>query len=334
MKQLICGMVLVAWTAVAAALEVSNLTDEMHVSGPKLKPADLEGKVVVVEAFGLTCPPCRAVLPHIGELARKLGGKPAVVIGTHLWQRNDEAVRELLKRSKCNYSVYQQFAVAGSPRINGVPYAMIFDHKGQLFWGGHPANKDFDAKVMEAVKAVPVRRTAGVSLADGLELKYCKDLTRRLMVGQNIEPALEILRQRVQRGGAAGEEAQALLEQSTAWIEQAEEEIRETLVGTPSKALLLAKTFSRTVPSRAAEFKEAIALAAKNTATTRLAASRQTLEKLRQTAAKSAAARRALLAKVQMQLKQLGLQSEAALDTDFQDVKAQWEAFAAELSQD
>ena len=334
MKQLICGMVLAAWATVAAALEVSNLTDEMHVSGPKLKPADLEGKVVVVEAFGLTCPPCRAVLPHIGELARKFKGKPALIIGTHVWARNDEAVRDLLKRSKCDYSVYQQFAVAGSPRINGVPYAMIFDHNGQLFWGGHPANKDFEAKIQEAIKAVPVRRSAGTSLADGLELKHCKDLERRLMVGQNIEPALKTLRQRIQRGGAAGEEAQALLKQCEAWIEQSDAEIRETLVSTPSKALLLAKTFSRTVPTRAAEFKEALGLAAKNAATTRLAASRQTLEKMRAQVAKTANARRALLTKVQMQIKQLGLQGAEALDTDFQDVKAQWEAFAEELSQD
>ena len=334
MKRWLCGMVAVAWATVAAALEVINLTDEMHVSGPKLKPADLEGKVVVVEAFGLTCPPCRAVLPHIGDLARELKGKPALVIGTHVWQRNDEAVRELLKRSKCNYSVYQQFSVAGSPRINGVPYAMIFDHKGQLFWGGHPANKDFVAKVIEAIEAVPVRHVVGTSLAEGMALKHCRDLERRLLVGQNIEPALEILRQRIQRGGAAGEEAQALLKRCEAWIEQSDAEIRETLVSTPSKALLLAKTFSRTVPSRAAEFQEAIALAAKNAATTRLAASRQTLEKLRQSAAKAPATRRSLLPKVQMQLKQLGLQGEAALDTDFQDVKAQWEAFAAELSQE
>ncbi len=334
MKRWLCGMVAVAWATVAAALEVINLTDEMHVSGPKLKPADLEGKVVVVEAFGLTCPPCRAVLPHIGDLAREIKGKPALVIGTHVWQRNDEAVRELLKRSKCNYSVYQQFSVTGSPRINGVPYAMIFDHKGQLFWGGHPANKDFVAKVIEAIEAVPVRHVVGTSLAEGMALRHCKDLERRLLVGQNIEPALETLRQRIQRGGEAGEEAQALLKRCEAWIEQSDAEIRETLVSTPSKALLLAKTFSRTVPSRAAEFQEAIALAAKNAATTRLAASRQTLEKLRQSAAKAPATRRSLLPKVQMQLKQLGLQGEAALDTDFQDVKAQWEAFAAELSQE
>lgn len=334
MKRWLCGMALAVWTAVAAALEVSNLTDEMHVSGPKLKPADLEGKVVVVEAFGLTCPSCREVLPHIGELARKLKGKPVLIIGTHVWARNDKAVRELLKRSKCDYSVYQEMTVAGGPRITGVPYAIIFDHKGQLFWGCHPANQDFEAKVMEAISAVPLRRTAGTSLAEGLELKHCKDLERRLLVGQNIEPALETLRQRIQRGGAAAEEAQALLKQCEAWIEQSDAEIRETLVSTPSKALLLAKTFSRTVPTRAAEFKEALGLAAKNAATTRLAASRQTLEKLRQSAAKTPATRRALLSKVQMQLKQLGLQGEAALDTDFQDVKAQWEAFAAELSQE
>ena len=334
MRFAICLLAVGAWVSLAAALSVTNLTDEMHVSGPKLKVGDLTGKVVVVEAFGLTCPPCRAVLPHIGKIAKGLKGKPAVVIGTHVWARNDEAVRELLKRSGCDYAVYQQFSIEGAPRINGVPYAMIFDHKGQLFWGGHPANEAFEKKINEAIKQVPRNRNAGSSLAEGIELKYCKDLARGLVVGQNIEPALNTLRQRIERGGAAAEEAKAIFEQCEAWIGKTDAEIRETLVSTPSKALLLAKTFSRTVPTRAAEFKEALGLAAKNAATTRLAASRQTLEKMRAQVAKTANARRALLTKVQMQIKQLGLQGAEALDTDFQDVKAQWEAFAEELSQD
>ena len=334
MKFAVCLWALGAWASLAAALSVTNLTDEMHVRGPKLKPADLEGKVVVVEAFGLTCPPCREVLPHMGKLAKSLKGKPAVVIGTHVWARNDEEVCKLLTRSGCDYAVYQQLTVEGAPRIMGVPHAMIFTPDGKLFWKGHPANDEFDKKVEEAIKQVPASRNAGSSLADGIELKHCKDLARRLTVGQNIEPALSTLRQRVERGGPAGEEAKAILAQCEAWISKTDAEIRETLASTPSKALLLAKTFSRTVPNHAAEFKDAISQASKNTATTRLAASRQTLEKLRQSPAKNASARRALLSKVQMQLKQLGLQGAEVPDTDFQDVKAQWEAFAAELSEE
>ena len=54
---------------------------------------DLRGKVVVLDFWATWCPPCRGMIPHEREMAKKLQGKPFTFIGVSA----DESVEKLRK---------------------------------------------------------------------------------------------------------------------------------------------------------------------------------------------------------------------------------------------
>lgn len=318
-----------------SAVEVRNLSDANHLSGPKLTEKDLEGKVIAVEEWGWQCPPCKASLPHMAKLAKELAKDSRVVfVGAHVQLRREEEIRALLKANGCDYPVYQQFGVEGAPTPPGIPHAYVVDHRGKTVWSGNPLGdlNGFRKAIETAAKATP--KAIPGSLVDGMELTACKDMARRLVAGYNVEGALRQLEARAARGGAVAEEAKAIMARCNAWAEAMTKEIDENLESKPSKALAAGQLYLRTFPTRAAEFREALAKAAKDPLTARLAASRQTLGKLRQANAATANARKALLGKVNLQLRQLVTLPADAANEDLADLKALWEAYAAELAPD
>ena len=63
MKRIIVAAGMVVLSAVALGAEWRNLTEDNYYSGPKITADDLVGKVVLVDEWGINCPPCRALLP-------------------------------------------------------------------------------------------------------------------------------------------------------------------------------------------------------------------------------------------------------------------------------
>ena len=79
----------------ASAAGWTNLDDALHISGPKLSESQLRGKVVMIDCWGVNCPPCRALLPRMQNLWKTYKNRPFVLIGSHRQGRDDERVREL-----------------------------------------------------------------------------------------------------------------------------------------------------------------------------------------------------------------------------------------------
>lgn len=321
------------WATFAlSAVEVRNLDEGSHLSGPKLQAKDLEGRVIAVEEWGWQCPPCKASLPHMAALAKELAKDARVVfIGAHVQARREDEIRGLLKANGCDYPVYQGFGVVGAPSSSGIPHAYVINHRGETVWSGNPLAdlKGFRKAIETAAKAVP--KPIPGSLVNGMELTACKDMARRLVAGYNVEGALRQLQARIARGGTMAEEAKAIMARCEEWAETMRGEIEANLESKPSKALAAGQLYLRTFPSRAADLRATLTQAAKDPLTARLAASRQALEKLRQANAATANARKALLGRVNLQLRQLGTFAVEAGNEDFADVKALWEAYAAEL---
>ena len=177
------------------ALDVSGLEAGNHIAGPTLREKDLDGKVVAVDEWGIFCPPCRASLPHMAKLAKELAGDERVVfVGSHVQRRDDATARAMLEKAGCDYPVYQGFRVAGAPSSNAIPFGYVVDHRGEVVWSGNPYGdlKGFTQAIEEAAKAVP--KAIPGSLLDGMEVRFAKDMPRRLIVGRNAEGALQLLR--------------------------------------------------------------------------------------------------------------------------------------------
>ena len=81
----------------SAAAEWRGLEKENWCSGLTLTPEKLKGKVVLVERWGVHCPPCRRSLPHIEAIWKKFRGKPFAIIGSHCQGYDRERIAELVK---------------------------------------------------------------------------------------------------------------------------------------------------------------------------------------------------------------------------------------------
>lgn len=77
------------------------------LDGKQLKLSDLEGKVVILNAWATWCGPCRKEIPDFIKIQEDYKGRGVEVLGvTSEDERNTaESVREFVKEYKINYKV-------------------------------------------------------------------------------------------------------------------------------------------------------------------------------------------------------------------------------------
>ncbi len=230
---------------------LSGYDDKSHITGPKLTERDLEGKVVLVEVWGLRCPPCRASLPHMQALYEKHSKRGNfMLIGSHVQERNEDQIKALLKEAKVTYPIYQRLKIEGFQSPGHIPAAALIDHKGKLVTSGRL--NDVVAALTRTLQAAPVP-IAG-SLLGAMEVVHNKGVERRLVFGQNVEPVVTQLSARGKQESEAGKEAARIVEVVEAALSEREGVIREQLGSAPSLALASIAEFGKTAPSRAAQF--------------------------------------------------------------------------------
>jgi thiol-disulfide isomerase/thioredoxin len=112
----------------------------------------LAGKVLVVESWGVRCPPCIASLPEMQSLSKSGAKKGLVVVGLEAQNSSNEDILKVLKSARVTYPVMKggDIGVAHT----GIPHAAIYGVDGKLLWHGHPGDADFKRKVKEALRAV------------------------------------------------------------------------------------------------------------------------------------------------------------------------------------
>ncbi|WP_329622791.1 TlpA family protein disulfide reductase [Streptomyces sp. NBC_01255] len=89
------------------------------LDGKQLDVADLKGNVVVLNAWGSWCAPCRAEAPHFAKVAKDLEGKGVEFVGLNTRDPN------------------KQPAIAFEEDY-GVPYPSLYDPQGKLILFGFP----------------------------------------------------------------------------------------------------------------------------------------------------------------------------------------------------
>lgn len=112
----------------------------------------LDGKVVVIEEWGVNCAPCIASLPEMAKMAKRYEKKGLVVVGLERQGSTKEEILKVLKDAKVKYPVMA--GGSGPVPSDGIPHAMVFGTDGKLVWHGHPADGEFEDSVKDALKGV------------------------------------------------------------------------------------------------------------------------------------------------------------------------------------
>ena len=257
MKKLIPLACLALMPAVLNAGIWANLDDDHHYSGPKLTEKDLEGKAVLVDCWGVKCPPCRALLPRMQELWTHFDQKKFVLVGSHCQGRQPEAVKELVDQNKLTYPIYERFGLAeGAPEFRAIPFLYVVNHRGRVVYSGHDEREATEALVTAIGDiGMPISLVQGVSLP-----KRYKSFAKKMRLGSTIAGDVKKLEKEASGKNArmAGE-AKAILDAIERTRGEVKDEIAAVRKRNPSEALKMMKDFLKTWPKEGAEYKEEIA---------------------------------------------------------------------------
>ena len=132
------------------ALNLSNC-----VNG-EVRPADLKGKVVVVDLYATWCGPCLAAIPHNNEMLKHYKAQGLVIVGVCTSKSGQEKMEQTAKDKGMEY-----------------PTATDPDLKAQSAWGVHyyPTYAIVDRK--------------GIVRAVGIKTSYVEQVVKKLLA----EPA-------------------------------------------------------------------------------------------------------------------------------------------------
>lgn len=130
---------LVGAASLHAAVSWRNVDSDHYLAGRKCSEGYLQGKVVLVDRWGLGCPPCRKLLPRVEEIWQSFRTKPFVVIGGHCNGWGDaDGVKKLAAELKLSYSVYEDAGLAvDEPPFNAIPFLYVVDETGKVVYMGH-----------------------------------------------------------------------------------------------------------------------------------------------------------------------------------------------------
>lgn len=264
-------MVLFAAATAAFTLQAGlwrGLTDENHYSGPKLSEADLDGKVVMIDEWGVMCKPCKALLPQMQKYYSAFKTKNFVLIGSHRQGRQPEAVAELVKAYSLTYPIYDNVGLAvGEPDNGGaIPFIYVVNHRGKIVYSGRSDREAIEA-AQNAFMAIGQPPSFTGSIIFGKKHPY-RSFEKQLVLGKNIESVEKKLKNEIKKAtsktaGVKVKENAHLAEELLEAISEGKREIVEDIArmktSNPPEALKLMEGFIKSFPAEGKQYKEELA---------------------------------------------------------------------------
>ena len=97
-----------------------------------VKPADMKGKVVIVDFYATWCGPCMAAIPHNNELLKKYKDKGLVIVGVCTSNRGQDKMEQTVKARGMEYPTARdpQLKSQKAWEVQYYPTYAIVDRKG------------------------------------------------------------------------------------------------------------------------------------------------------------------------------------------------------------
>lgn len=221
------AIALLGWSVPAsaqgAAVQYADFPETSHIAGPKLKASDLKGKVVLLEFWGIHCPPCIASMPHLEELNKEFAEtEKLVIIGSHVQARSDE-VGKFIKKKGITFPIYQWARIDGAPAPStGIPFAVLINAGGKVVRSGHPN------EIIKAVREEMKKFEDGQPIFPDLENGRYKSIVSSLVYGgSNLEGKIKPLRSK------DDEESKAICKAFDAWVKSELRQLKRELKSDP-----------------------------------------------------------------------------------------------------
>jgi len=98
----------------------------------QVNPADMKGKVVIVDFYATWCGPCMAAIPHNNELLRKYKDKGLVIVGVCTSDRGQGRMEQTAKEKGIKYPTARdpELKAERAWRVHYYPTYAIVDRKG------------------------------------------------------------------------------------------------------------------------------------------------------------------------------------------------------------
>lgn len=259
MKKTICVLCLLPCVAFADLWR--GLDEANHYSGPLVTEADLLGKVVLVDEWGVRCPPCRALLPGMESLWSAYKSKPFVLLGSHRQGHQPDQVKELVKANKLTYPIYEHAGLVGEPSGDGMlPFMYVVNHRGKVVYAGR-SHQEATQAVVEALMKIG----APPNLVDGVAFKKYKAIEKQLVLGKPLKGPMAKLEGDVKKAQAKtasaalkeqAEEAEEILAAVKKGRDDIKEEIETLKQTNPPEAVKTIRLFMASFPAEGADYKE------------------------------------------------------------------------------
>jgi thiol-disulfide isomerase/thioredoxin len=111
---------------------VNALDNELKIEG-------MEGKVVFLEFFGLSCPACTQEMPHLINLQNKYPEK-VKIMAIEVQKNDNDPINAYKKKHGINYTTFSNFDVGSVVRYiadksgwdGSIPFLVAIDSKGNV----------------------------------------------------------------------------------------------------------------------------------------------------------------------------------------------------------
>lgn len=155
------GAIAFASAAAAAWKEGQALPDLSKTGLEGTLPADVKGKVVLVDFWASWCPPCRASLPVLDALQKKFKDAGLVVLGINVDQKAAD-MDKFLKDHPVSFSVVRDagLKLIADADVSSLPSSFVVDRSGRIRhvhvgFHGERTQKEYTAEIEALLKEKP-----------------------------------------------------------------------------------------------------------------------------------------------------------------------------------